>query len=75
MTRRLSSVLLQDIVSQEQGMSERDRGKERGETVCVRESELNRARQHGERNAVGERQAEDDRGKEIFFRERSEVVT
>lgn len=30
LTRRLSSVLLQDIVSQEQGMSKRDRGTERG---------------------------------------------
>lgn len=53
-------------------MSERDRGgaKEGNERE-------NRARQRGERNAERERErkAEDDRGKEIFFQERSEVVT
>lgn len=47
-------------------------GTERGET---RERELNRARQQGERNAASERKAEDDKGKKIFFQERSEVVT
>lgn len=64
LTQRLSSVLLQDIVSQERGMSERDRGKERQ----TGESEPNGARQRGEKNRNARRgsAAEDGRGKDIF---------
>lgn len=50
MIRRLSSVLLQDIVSQEQGMSEGE--SEGGERE---RGGMNGRRQHGKRNAGRER--------------------
>jgi len=64
LTQRLSPVLLQDIVSQEQGMRERDgRGQTDGETERDE-------RQQGEKSG-----GTTERGKEIFFQERSEGVT
>lgn len=66
LTQRLSSVLLQDIVSQERGMSERDRGKERqtGESDrMVRGSVEKKIGMHGE--GAQRRTAEEKR---YFFR-------